>query len=264
MAGPLPVAEVVRIGREIAAGLAGAAHATGLVVHRDMKPANVWLDADTGRARVLDFGLARQGDGTDAITEAGAIQGTPAYMAPEQIDGLPTDARADLFALGTILYECATGRRAFPGATITAILKAVATHDPEPPGAVNPLVPPELSALVLRLLAKNPAERLTSATEVGAALARVSLLEPAGGTATVTWVDPALRPTTKRRHVVWGVGGAVLAVLVGVGIWLATHQPDEVAKETPRNEPVNPGSHPARPTRHPRRPIEGAIAGRSM
>ena len=204
----LPVADVVRIGREIAAGLS-AAHATGLV-HRDMKPANVWLDADTGRARVLDFGLARKGDGTDALTEAGKLQGTPAYMAPEQIDGLPTDARADLFALGAILYECATGRRAFPGETITAILKAVATHTPAPPAAVNPSVPPELSALIMRLLAKNPAARPASAAEVGAALAGVPLTAPVGGTSTVTWVDRTPQPGPKRR-LMWVAGGAVLA-----------------------------------------------------
>jgi hypothetical protein len=217
--GPLPVPEVVRVGREVAAGL-GAAHACGLV-HRDMKPANVWLDADTGRARVLDFGLARQGDGTDALTEAGKLLGTPAYMAPEQVDGLPTDARSDLFALGAILYECATGRRAFPGATVTAVLKAVATHTPDPPAAVNPAVPAELSALIMRLLEKAPAERPASTAEVAAALARVPVVASAGGTKTLTWVDREARSPRKRRFV-WAVGGAAVAVLAAVAIGIGT------------------------------------------
>lgn len=244
--GALPVAEVVRIGREIAAGL-GAAHAKGLV-HRDMKPANVWLDAETGRARVLDFGLARMGDGTDALTESGAIQGTPAYMAPEQIDGLPAHVRIDLFALGAILYECATGRRAFPGATLTAILKSVSTHNPEPPVAVNPLVPQELSDLIVRLLAKTPADRPASASEVIAALSRVPLGEPAPVTATVTWTDRSAAPAPRSRRMLWLAGAGLFAALVGVGIWLAARpkHTEEVAKEYPVSKPE---PHPADPPR---------------
>ena len=177
--------------REIAAGLDAALLQRGLV-HRDMKPANVWLDEDTGRVRVLDFGLARLEDGTDALTQSDSLQGTPAYMAPELLDGHPADARSDLFALGAILYECATGRRAFPGPTIPAILKAVATHDPDPPAAVNPLVPSDLSALVMKLLAKNPAERFASAAEVGSALASCSLIarEVTPRYRTATWIEP--------------------------------------------------------------------------
>ncbi len=182
----------MRIGREIAAGLS-AAHGRGLV-HRDMKPANVWLDTESGRARVLDFGLARQRDGTDAMTETGAMRGTPAYMAPEQIDGLPPADRGDLFALGAILYECATNTRAFPGTTITAILKAVATHDPTPPAAVNPAVPPDLSALIMKLLSKSPAMRFASAAEVGTALAGLSLGLLLDGSTTMTGLrSPRLR-----------------------------------------------------------------------
>ncbi len=237
--GALPAAEVVRLGREIAAGI-GAAHDQGLV-HRDMKPANVWLDKGTGRARVLDFGLARQGNGTDALTKSGVLQGTPAYMAPEQIDGLPPDARADLFALGAILYECATGKRAFPGATITAILKAVATHDPEPPTAVNAAVPPELSALILLLLAKNPAARFATATEVGAELARMSLAASPGSTSTVTLVKRSDKPVPKSRRAVGFAGGAVLAVLVAVGIYFGTRpRQTEIAQEPPKGDPLTP------------------------
>ncbi|QJW94816.1 hypothetical protein FTUN_2340 [Frigoriglobus tundricola] len=235
-AGALAAAEVVRIGREIAAGL-GAAHAGGLV-HRDMKPANVWLDEGTGRAIVLDFGLARLRDGTDALTESGALQGTPAFMAPEVLDGHPADARSDLFALGAILYQCATGRRAFPGATITAILKAVGTLDPDPPTAVNPLVPADLSALVMKLLAKNPAERVASAAAVGAALDALSAPRARGYTK--TWIEPPApkpRPVPRRPALV--AAGVGLVALIAVGGWLGTRsRPTEVAQEPPKPEPA--------------------------
>src|SRR5262249_52371164 len=102
---PLPPADVVRLGQEAAAGLA-AAHAGGLV-HRDVKPANIWLAPD-GKAKILDFGLVRAADGAEGLTAPGATPGTPAYMAPEQVDGHPADARSDLFSLGATLYRCAT------------------------------------------------------------------------------------------------------------------------------------------------------------
>src|SRR5262249_42920091 len=103
-----PLADVLRIGREIAEGLA-AAHAAGLV-HRDVKPANVWLKAPAGAAVLLDFGLARAAAG-GGPTQPGSVLGTPAYRAREQANGHPTAPRADLFALGVVLYELAAGRR---------------------------------------------------------------------------------------------------------------------------------------------------------
>ncbi|MBX9623050.1 MAG: protein kinase, partial [Gemmataceae bacterium] len=111
--GALPPDEVARVGREAALGLA-AAHAAG-VVHRDVKPANLWLEAPNDRVLVLDFGLARAGGPADGLTSAGSVLGTAAYMAPEQADGQEVDDRADLFSLGAVLYEAATGRRAFEG-----------------------------------------------------------------------------------------------------------------------------------------------------
>ena len=168
-----PLAEAVRIAREVAEGLA-AAHAAGLV-HRDIKPANVWLDGPKRRVRILDFGLARAADpGTapapqpdgEPLTASGAIVGTPAYMSPEQALGRPIDARSDLFSLGVLLYQMATGERPFTGQSSYAVLAAVLEHDPLPPHAVEPGVPGELSALVVRLLAKDPAARPASATEV--------------------------------------------------------------------------------------------------
>ena len=106
----LPLSEVIRIGRETAAGLA-AAHKKGLI-HRDIKPANLWLE-ETGRVKILDFGLARAAADSGQLTQSGAIIGTPAYMAPEQVDGKTLDARCDLFSLGCVLYRLSTGELPF-------------------------------------------------------------------------------------------------------------------------------------------------------
>jgi len=166
---PVGIGEAVRLAREAAEGLA-AAHATGLI-HRDVKPDNVWLeDGDGGpHVRLLDFGLARGGPG-EPLTDPGVVLGTPAYMAPEQAAGKVVDTRADLFALGCVLYELLTGRRAFAGSDLMGVLTALATHHPAPPAAVNPTVPSGLSALVARLLSKDPGGRPGSAAEVAATL----------------------------------------------------------------------------------------------
>src|SRR5262249_12029035 len=148
-----------------------AAHARGLV-HRDIKPANIWLEEGTGRVKLVDFGLVR-GAGADAdgqLTESGFVVGTPAYMAPEQARGHTIDARCDLFSLGCVLYRMCTGKPPFHAADTMATLLAVATEAPPAPSAVNPDVPPALSALVMRLLAKSPAERPPDARAVIAAL----------------------------------------------------------------------------------------------
>ena len=174
--GHIPPTDTARTGREIAAGLS-AAHRRGLI-HRDVKPGNVWLDADTGRARVLDFGLARSGDGPEAQADAHLIQGTPAYMAPEQLDGRLPDSRSDLFALGATLYECVTGRRAFSGPTVSAVLQAIREHHPEPPRRINPAVPSSLSARIMRLLEKDRGRRPAHAEEVATDLELVEIGGP--------------------------------------------------------------------------------------
>jgi serine/threonine protein kinase len=226
--GALPPAEVVRIGREIAAGL-DAAHRRGLV-HRDMKPANVWIDEGSGRARVLDFGLARLEDGTDALSQTDAIQGTPAYMASELLDGHPADVRSDLFALGAILYECATGRRAFPGATVTAILKAVATHDPAPPAAVNPDVSADLSALIMKLLAKDPTQRFASAAEVASALAVLTPAQQPSHTTNASHArDPKARKARRRLGLLTAGSGLLGLILLGATL-RSCSRPEDVAR----------------------------------
>ena len=168
----LTLSQILKIGREIAKGLA-AAHECGLI-HRDVKPANIWLDASVGgRAKILDFGLARANVGDKVVTQLNAVVGTPAYMAPEQGQGQKVDARADLFSLGVILYRMCTGKLPFPGADIMAILMSMARHDPMPPHQMNENVPFALSELVMKLLAKEPSQRIGSAKEVVQALQAV-------------------------------------------------------------------------------------------
>jgi ABC-type branched-subunit amino acid transport system substrate-binding protein/tRNA A-37 threonylcarbamoyl transferase component Bud32 len=155
--------QVVRIGMEIAEGLQ-AAHERGMI-HRDIKPANIWLEAPYGRVKVLDFGLARHAEDVH-LTQAGTILGTPAYMAPEQAEPDPVDHRCDLFSLGCVLYQLATGQVPFAGNTAMSVLKAVALKDPPPPRDLDPSLPPELADLIVQLLAKRPADRPASARVV--------------------------------------------------------------------------------------------------
>ena len=216
--GPLPAADIVRIGRQLAEGLA-AAHRHG-VLHRDVKPANVWLaapgDADAapvpGRVRLLDFGLAWAADQGEPLTEAGTIIGTPAYMAPEQAAGGPVDARADLFALGSVLYTMATGRPPFAGASVYAILDQVRNHRPRPVRADNPAIPAALAAVIERLHAREPARRFQTAAEAARALARISDSSSAPGEAPVrSFRFKALVAVT----LVLGFG--IASLLAGVG-----------------------------------------------
>jgi phosphate transport system substrate-binding protein len=170
------VATAVRIGREIAYGLA-AAHERGLI-HRDIKPANVFLEAPTDRVKIVDFGLARPVHQYSGTTEAGTILGTPAYMAPEQADGSEVSERSDLFSLGCVLYRLLAHEKAFSGNTTIAVLKAVALTEPKPLRELNPAVPPALADLVKRLLAKNPADRPATARAVAGALDAIAQSPP--------------------------------------------------------------------------------------
>jgi WD40 repeat protein len=161
---PLPAAEVLRIGREVAEGLA-AAHQAGLI-HRDIKPSNIWLEGERGRVKILDFGLARaEADGSQ-LTQTGAVAGTPEYMAPEQAQGEKVDARCDLFSLGCVLYRACTGEVPFKGNTTMSLLLALAQQQTRPPHVRNPETPRALSDLVMRLLAKEPSGRPPSARAV--------------------------------------------------------------------------------------------------
>jgi formylglycine-generating enzyme required for sulfatase activity/Leucine-rich repeat (LRR) protein len=168
---PLPLADVLRIGREIAEALY-AAHATGLI-HRDIKPANIWLEAPRNRVKILDFGLARAASQESGLTQQGAIIGTPAFMSPEQARGETVDARCDLFSLGVVLYRMSTGRQPFHGKDTVSTLMEVAMHEPAPPMMVNFELPQELSDLVMKLLEKDPAKRVATAGDVITALGKM-------------------------------------------------------------------------------------------
>jgi hypothetical protein len=162
--GPLVPAEVVKLGREIAAGLE-AIHAAGLV-HRDLKPENVLLDG-AGHAKVSDFGLVSAEKGSaDRLTKSGDVVGTIDYMAPEQLDrAKDADARADLYSLGAVLYVLLAGRPPFEG-TGLVVMTQILTRPPPPPSRVVPGIPPRLESLVLRLLEKDPAKRPQTAAAV--------------------------------------------------------------------------------------------------
>ena len=152
----------MRIGRETAEGLA-AAHELGLI-HRDVKPGNIWLEEGSGRVKILDFGLARVANEASQLTQHGTVVGTPAFMAPEQARGREDfDCRGDLFSLGGILYRMVTGKLPFPADHTTAMLLSLLSDDPIPPRQLNPAISPALEALILRLLAKDPAARPQSA-----------------------------------------------------------------------------------------------------
>jgi serine/threonine protein kinase len=162
--GRLPAQEAARLGAQIAEALASA-HGRG-VIHRDLKPANVLFSGDD--IKVADFGLARMGD--SAMTREGAVMGTPYYMAPEQTRGAAVDARADLYALGCVLFEMLSGRPPYPG-TVQEVLAGHASSEPPPAlDAAGLGAPEKLCALVSRLLAKDPAARPGAANQVAEAL----------------------------------------------------------------------------------------------
>jgi len=168
----LDVPTALRLAQEIANAL-GYAHARG-VVHRDVKPGNVWLTADR-RAKLGDFGLAVALDHT-RLTQAGVMLGTVAYLPPEQALGGQITARADLYSLGAMLYEMLTGRPPFPGDDTVSIISQHLNTPPLPPSLLNPQVPEALDSCVLRLLAKSPDDRPAAAGEVSATLLGISQL----------------------------------------------------------------------------------------
>ena len=188
--GPLAPAAACRISLEACQALA-LAHSAGLI-HRDVKSGNIML-TDTGAVKIVDFGIARAQAG-DALTRTGAVIGSPAYMAPEQITGATVDARADLYALGVVLYEMLTGAPPFTGADNFAVLSRHLNEIPAPPSTLRPGLPAELDRAVAALLAKDPAARPATAEQ---AAHDCSLPRPRRAPRATTAPPSHLRPVTR-------------------------------------------------------------------
>jgi TolB-like protein len=202
--GRLPAQEICRIGREAARGLA-AAHRQGLV-HRDVKPANIWLEAEeegvAGRVKLLDFGLVQVAGERQGLTDYGAIVGTPEYMAPEQASGEPVDVRADLFSLGSVLYALAAGRPPFHGSNSLAVLRSVREDTPPSLRELAPDLPEYLVTLIEKLHAKDRKQRCQSAQEV------------------IEWLEKGTnRNALLRRHRLcgrrWFMAAALVLLMIG-------------------------------------------------
>src|SRR5437764_3288510 len=215
--GPLPLHEALVIAAQIADALYRA-HRAG-IVHRDLKPANVML-TKTG-AKLLDFGLAKgttevvaSGSGSMAtvqnLTAQGSILGTLQYMAPEQLEGRDADARTDIFAFGTILYEMVTGRRAFEAKSHASLIAAILEREPPPVSAIQPIAPDSLDHIVRKCLVKDPDARWQSAGDLADELRWIS-----NSSAQTAVTSAPARLPRGRALWPWFVAGASLATLVG-------------------------------------------------
>lgn len=194
------------------------------IIHRDIKPHNIVLTPD-GAIKVMDFGIARAGN--TQMTQTGSVLGTAHYVSPEQAQGRTLDPRTDLYSLGVVLYELATGRVPFDGDSPVSVALKQVNEDPIPPRQVNPDIPPSLEAVIMRAMAKSPSERYSSAEEMRRDLMRVAsgrMVEAPAATASDTTVMPAVgggaprvRPVPRRRNPWPWILAVSLLVLIGVG-----------------------------------------------
>jgi serine/threonine protein kinase/regulator of sirC expression with transglutaminase-like and TPR domain len=231
---PLGLKETLRIGMQVALGLA-AAHAQGLV-HRDIKPANILLENGVERVKITDFGLARAAS-DPGLTRSGTVVGTPNYMSPEQAGGEAVGPRSDLFSLGGVLYAMATGEPPFSADSAVAVLRRVCDHAPRPIRELNPETPDWLVATIERLMSKQPEGRFATAEEV-AELLRGRLAELQGA------APPRPLQATARRWVVWAtIAPLSLAALIACIALFAHLRPDRTDRriEVPSIVPASSG-----------------------
>ena len=190
MMGPMSAGKVVLIARQVGEGLAEA-HRLG-VIHRDLKPQNIMIDRE-GNVRIMDFGIARSLK-VKGLTGAGAVIGTPEYMSPEQIEGQEVDNRSDIYSLGIILYEMATGRLPFEGDTFLSVALKQKTEQPRNPSELNIQLPEDLNRLILRCLEKSAEKRYQKVEDLLAELGKIER-----GIPTTEKVLPSLKPSTSRE-----------------------------------------------------------------
>ncbi|MCI0355263.1 MAG: protein kinase [Acidobacteria bacterium] len=229
LAGRLTEKDVVRLGTQLAEGLA-AAHAEG-VIHRDLKPGNLRLTPD-GRLKVLDFGLAKllrpisDTAVTESLSAGHAVTGTLPYMAPEQLRGEAPDARSDIWAAGAVLYEIAGGRRPFPQASGPMLTDAILHQAPPRPSALRAGLSPELETIILKALDKDPEHRYQSARELRVDLERLTVSQPVSGLVG--------RAAPVRR---WPVVAAIAMTLVAAAMLLAPRLADRQAQPSKAGPP---------------------------
>jgi serine/threonine protein kinase len=242
--GPLPIAQVLRHATEIADAL-DCAHRRG-ITHRDLKPANVMLTRDG--ATLLDFGLARLREHHDtgvgqsalptksaSLTTEGTILGTLPYMAPEQLEGKETDTRTDIFALGAVLYEMITGKRAFAGASQASVMAAILGQEPAAPSTLQPASPLALDRVLKACLAKDPDERWQSARDLERELAWIA--ESGGQASGVALGRTQVKGRERTAWVLAAVAAAAAVVLGSVASYraLATAPPVRFSVHPPPN-----------------------------
>ena len=277
--GPMPPAEAVAVAADVTRALA-VAHERGLI-HRDIKPGNVMLLPD-GRVKVVDFGIARAA-GSDTLTNTGVVLGSTAYLSPEQAGGQPVDERADLYALGCVLYEMLTGQVPFSADTLIATMYRHVNEDAPPPSTIAP-VQPELEDVVMRCLEKDPKRRFASASELEAALLAVPLArsgdtmqletvgaaetQPVGAVASVGGAETQpvarshARPRwTARGHRRWLIAALVVALLIALtGVLVAATNDSSPTKAAARAAARDAAQDPAQDTLPPDTPETFATA----